>query len=46
LGGSVHSGKENTEASVVVSKRTGVEVNAERNKDMTLLEIRMQDKPY
>jgi len=40
----VHSGKKNTEVSVVASKRSGVEVNAERNKYMVMLEIRMQGK--
>jgi hypothetical protein len=44
LGGSVHSGKKNTEASVVASKRNGVEVNAEGTKYIAGLEKRMQDK--
>jgi hypothetical protein len=44
LGGSVHSGKKNTEASVVASERTGVEVNGERTKYMAILDIRMQEK--
>ena len=44
LGGSVHSGKKNREASVVASMWTAVEVNAERTKYIAVLEIRMQDK--
>jgi len=44
LGGSVHSGKKITEASVVATKWTGVEVNVERTKYMAILEIKMLDK--
>jgi hypothetical protein len=37
-------GKKNTDVSVVASKRTGVELNAERTKYLAILEIRMRDK--
>jgi hypothetical protein len=36
LGGSVHTVKENTEASVVASKETGLEVNADKTKCMVM----------
>jgi len=44
LGGSVHTIKKNTGASVVVSKETGLEVNADRLNTWSCLEIRMQDE--
>jgi len=43
LGGSVHTVKKNTEALVVASKNTGLEVNAEKT-TWSCLEIRMQDE--
>jgi len=42
LGGSVHTKKKNTEALVVVSKETGIDVNADKTKYIVMLEIRMQ----
>ena len=44
LGGSVYTVKENTEALVVASKETGLEVNVDKTKYSTwsCLEIRMQ----
>jgi len=36
LGGSMHTIKKNTEALVVASKETGLEVNAGRNKNMVM----------
>jgi len=42
LGGSVYITKKNTEALVVPSKETGLEVNADKIK--SCLEIRMQDE--
>ena len=36
LGGSVHTKKKNTEALVVSSKKTGLEVNADKNKYMVM----------
>jgi len=36
LGGSVHTIKENVEASVVVNKKTGLEVNADKTKYMVM----------
>ena len=46
LGGNVHTTKENTEALVVASKETGLEVNADKTKycKRSCLEIRMQDE--
>jgi hypothetical protein len=44
LGGSVHAIKKNTEALVVASKETGLEVNAEKLSTCSCLAIRMQDK--
>jgi len=36
LGGSIHAIKKNTEALLVASKQTGLEVNADRNKYMVM----------
>jgi hypothetical protein len=36
LGGSVHTVKKNAEVLLVVSKETGVEVNADKNKYMIM----------
>jgi hypothetical protein len=44
LGGSIHAIKKNTKTLVVASKEIGQEVNAEKNKYMVCLAIRMQDK--
>ena len=44
LGGSVHAIKENIEALVVAIKEIGLEVNADKTKKMSCLEIRMQDE--
>jgi retron-type reverse transcriptase len=43
LGGSVHSIKKNAEYLIIASKEIGLEVNAEKTKYMSCLEIRMQD---
>ena len=44
LGGSIHTIKENTEALIVASKETGLEVNADKLSTWSCLEIRMQDE--
>jgi len=45
LGGSVHTANENAEALVVASKKTGLEINADKTKHMVMShEIRMQDE--
>jgi len=44
LGGSVYIIKENTEALIVASKETGLEVTADKLSTWSCLEIRMQDK--
>ena len=44
LGGSVRTIKKKTEALVVVSKETGLEVNAEKLSTWSCHEIRMQDE--
>jgi hypothetical protein len=36
LGGSIHTIKKNTEALVVASKQTGIEVNADKTKYMAM----------
>ena len=43
LDGSIHTVKENTEASVVASKETGLEINSDKTKYIACLKIRMQD---
>jgi hypothetical protein len=43
LGGSVHTVNKNTEALLVSSKETGLEVNADKSM-WSCLKIRMQDK--
>jgi len=43
LGGSVHTTKKYTEALVVASKESGLEVNADKS-TWSCLEIRMQDE--
>jgi hypothetical protein len=44
VGGSVHTIQENTEALVVVSREIGLEVNADKTKYMSCLDISMQDE--
>jgi hypothetical protein len=44
LGGCVHAVKKNTEALVAATKEIGLEVNADKTKDMSCLEIRIQDE--
>jgi hypothetical protein len=44
LGGSVHKMWENSEALVVASKQIRLDVNVDKTKYMSCLEIRMQDK--
>ena len=44
LGGSIHTIKKNTDALVVTSKETGLEVNVEKLSTWSCLEIRVQDK--
>jgi hypothetical protein len=44
LGGSVRTVKENAEALVVASKGTGLEVNADKTKYVSCLEIRIHDE--
>ena len=44
LGGSVHTVKEKAEALIVVSKETGLEVNANKTKYILCLEIKLQEK--
>jgi hypothetical protein len=44
LGGSVHIVQENAETLVVANKEIGLEVNADKTKDMSCLKIRMQDE--
>jgi hypothetical protein len=44
LGGGVHTIKKNTEALVVASKESGLEVNVDKTNYMVTLEIRMQDE--
>jgi len=44
LGGSIHTVKENAEALVVASKETDLEVNADKTKYWSCLEVRMQDE--
>jgi hypothetical protein len=36
LGGTIHTTKENTEALIVASKETGLEVNADKTKYMVM----------
>jgi hypothetical protein len=43
-GGSVHTVKENAEALVVATKEIGLEVNADKSKYVSCLEIRMRDE--
>ena len=38
------TGRKNTEALVIASKETGLEVNAEKTKYISCLKTRMQDK--
>jgi len=44
LGGSVHIVNKNTEDIVAASKETGLEVNVDKTKHMSCLEIRIQDE--
>jgi hypothetical protein len=43
LGGSVHTVKKKADDLAVASKEIGLEVNADKNKYMNCLEIRMQE---
>jgi hypothetical protein len=40
LGGSVQTLKENTEALIVASKEIGLEVNADKSKDMVMSQVK------
>jgi hypothetical protein len=44
LGGSIHTVRKNTEALLITSKETGLEVNADKLSIWSCLEIRIQDK--
>jgi hypothetical protein len=44
FGGSAHIVRENAEALVVASMKTGVEVNADKTSTWLCLELRMQDE--
>jgi hypothetical protein len=44
MGGRVHTIKKNTKALVVASKKSGLQVNADKLSTWSCLEIRMQDE--